>query len=214
MKLRNLAVLRMAAFLALALVSVNSACAHTDATPSPTPGLMTKTLEFLHIEHAPSSSATPTPEESKGPDFVTKTLEVLHLKRAPGQKKLPDIHGDIELKLSVDPADIQLSTTRQVQATVGVYNRSSKSFIDLSFPTTQRVEVLVKDSAGKVVNTWSEDQQFTSDPATITINPGERLEYTASVATREMSPGQPYVVEVSFPSYPDLTIQQLVTARK
>jgi len=64
-----------------------------------------------------------------------------------------------------------------------------------------------------VVNTWSEDQSFTDDPATITVNPGERLEYTASVPTREMNPGGHYFIEVSFPNYPDLKIRQQVIPR-
>jgi hypothetical protein len=64
------------------------------------------------------------------------------------------------------------------------------------------------------VNTWSEDQSFTNDPAAVTVNPGERLEYSVSVATREMSAGQAYTVEASFPNYPEFKIQEKVTPEK
>ena len=172
--------------LLLSLALGFSAHASPDAKASPTPGLMTKTLEFLHLKHSPRRADASNPA---------------------------NVHGDIELKMSIDPADVQLSTTRQVQVTVGVYNRSKKDFVHLDFPTSQRIEILTLDSTGKVVNTWSEDQSFTSDPATITVNPGERVEYNASVPTREMSAGQPYIIQVTFPNYPDLKIQQRVVPR-
>lgn len=175
--------LRAVAPLVLSLAIAFSARASSGADATPTPGIMTKTLEFLHLKH--------------GPRTVNPA----------------NVHGNIELTLAIDPADIQLSTTRQVQVSISVYNRSKKNFVQLEFPTSQRFEILVLDSAGKVVNTWSEDQSFTNDPATVTVNPGERLEYTASVATREMSAGQPYIIQVSFPNYPDLKIEQRVVPR-
>jgi hypothetical protein len=163
-----------------------SAHASPDAAATPTPGLMTKTLQFLHLKHGPRPAKAANPA---------------------------NIHGDIELKIALDPADVQLSNTRQVQVTVGLYNRSKKDFVHLDFPTSQRVEILTLDSTGKVINTWSEDQSFTNDPATITVNPGERVEYNASVPTRQMSAGQPYIIQVSFPNYPDLKIEQRIVPR-
>ena len=101
-----------------------------------------------------------------------------------------------------------------VTVTVTVANESSKKYVHLNFPTSQRIEVLVQDSTGKVVNTWSEDQSFTNDPAAVTVNPGERLEYAVSVATREMTAGQPYLIEASFPNYAELKVQQQVVPLK
>jgi hypothetical protein len=169
--------------LLLSLALAFSAHASSDAKATPTPGLMTKTLQFLHLKHGPRTTNP------------------------------ANVHGDIELKIAIDPADIMLSTTRQVQVTVSLYNRSKKDFVHLDFPTSQRIEVLTLDSTGKVLNTWSEDQSFTNDPATITVNPGERAEYNASVATREMAAGQPYIIQVTFPNYPDLKIEQRVVPR-
>jgi hypothetical protein len=166
-------------------------------------------IAFAFSAHAASDAgATPAPS------LMDKTLSILHLKHSPKPKTSSNIHHNIELKLDITPMDINLSETRQLGLTVSLINRSAKEFVHLNFPTTQRIEVLVRNSSGKVINTWSEDQSFTNDPATITVNPGERLEYNASVATREMSAGQSYAVEVSFPSYPDLKIAQPVTPRK
>lgn len=169
---------------------------------------------FIAAVFAASGSAFADSGASPTPSVMDKTLELLHLKHAPGPKSPPDIHGDIELKLDLAPAVIKLSDTRQVQVTVSLINRSKKNYVHLDFPTSQRIEILVRDSTGKVVDTWSEDQSFTNDPATIAVNPGERLEYNASVATREMSAGQPFLIEVSFPNYPDLKIAQRVIPAK
>jgi hypothetical protein len=180
--------LRAAAALLIPLFFAFSAHAFSGADATPTPGFLNRTMD--------------------------ETLQILHLKHAAHRVPPANIHHDIELKLDISPSDFSLSDTRQVQATVDLFNRSKKNYVHLDFPTSQRIEILVRDSSGKVVNTWSEDQSFTADPATITVNPGERLEYTASVATREMSPGQPYSIEVSFPNYPELKIEQRVSPRK
>jgi Intracellular proteinase inhibitor len=123
------------------------------------------------------------------------------------------MHHQIELKLDVTPTPVKLSEDREVKVTITVYNQSKKS-VHLDFPTSQRIEILVRDASGKVVNTWSEDQSFTDDSAAVTVNPGERLEYAASVATREMTGGQPYTIEASFPSDAELKIQQQVIPQK
>ena len=165
---------------------------------------------FCAYASSPNPGATPTPT------LLDQTLTVLHLKHTPkpaNSANAAKVRHGMELTLTVDPTPFKLAETRQVKVTATLANRS-KNFVHLNFPTTQRIEVLVKDAGGKVVNTWSEDQSFTNDPASVTINPGERLEYTVSVATREMTAGQTYTIEVSFPSYPDLIIQKKVTPVK
>lgn len=165
-------------------------------------------LFFALSAHASSqASSTPTPS------LLDQMLHAVHLEHAPKPQDSGEVHHGLELKIAVAPEAMKLSVDHEVTVTVTLLNRSKK-YVHLNFPTSQRIEILVKDSSGKVVNTWSEDQSFTSDPASVTINPGERLEYTASVATREMTAGKPYTIEASFPSYPDLKIQRQVTPEK
>jgi hypothetical protein len=174
------------AALVLPLVLVFSARASSsDADSTPKPTLMGETLQFLHLKHSPKPAGGPAEE----------------------------LHHGLQVQLDVSPQPISLSNNREIQATVSVYNRTKK-YVDLNFPTSQRIEILVIDSAGKVVNTWSEDQSFTNDPASITVNPQERLQYVATVATREMSAGQPYTIQASFPSYPDLKVEKKVIPQK
>jgi hypothetical protein len=201
-----------ALLLSLALPFPIHAFSDTDATPTPTPGFLDKTLEALHLKsNAQPKETKPTPTPT--PSYVDKALEALHLKHPPQPGNAPQTRHQIEMKLDLSPTDIKLNENRQVQVTVSLFNHS-KNYLDLTFPTTQRIEVLVRDGSGKVVNTWSEDQSFTNDPAAVTVNPGERLEYTVSVATREMNAGQPYTIEASFPSYPQFKIQQKVIPQK
>jgi hypothetical protein len=165
---------------------------------------------FAFSVHASSTDAEPTPT----PSLLDETLHVLHLKHAPKAKTQHQIHHEMELTLGIDPSPFKLAENRTVKVTVTLFNRSAKKYVHLNFPTSQRIEVLVRDSSGKVVNTWSEDQSFTNDPASVTVNPGERLEYTVSVATREMTAGQPYTIEASFPNYGELKAQQQAVPEK
>jgi hypothetical protein len=87
----------------------------------------------------------------------------------------------------------------------------SKKFVQMQFPTSQRIEVLVRTTDGKLVEQWSQDQSFANEPTLVVINPRERLEYTASVATRDMTAGRTYIVEAFFPNYEPLRVQKAVT---
>jgi hypothetical protein len=74
----------------------------------------------------------------------------------------------------------------------------------LHFPTSQRVDAVVKNTAGKVVEHWADDHRFENEPGIVAINPGERLEYHLNVATRELSAGSEFTVEGFFPNYEPL----------
>ena len=96
---------------------------------------------------------------------------------------------------------------RQLPVTVHLANRGDKA-VELSFPTDQRIEILLHDAAGRVVTRWSDNRAFQPTPATILVNPGEHLEYVETIATRELSPGRVFTVEVTVPAYPELDAQR------
>ena len=52
------------------------------------------------------------------------------------------------------------------------------------------------------------------DHVSLTINPGERVEYNGMVSTRDLIAGRAYVVEVFFPNYDKLRIQQTIVPQK
>ena len=58
------------------------------------------------------------------------------------------LHRQLELKIDVSPMPVQLSDTRQMKVAVSLFNRSHK-YAHLDFPTTQRIEVLLKNAPAR-----------------------------------------------------------------
>ncbi len=114
----------------------------------------------------------------------------------------PKLRG---LLLSVQlPADlVKLSEVRQLPVTVRLTNRGERA-VELSFPTEQRIDIYLHDAAGRIVTRWSDNRAFAADPASILVNPNEHLEYSETIATRELSPGKVFTVEAVVPAYPEL----------
>ncbi len=102
---------------------------------------------------------------------------------------------------------VRLSETRQMAVTIRLTNKAKRS-ITLDFPSSQRFEIYLMNSGGKVLTAWSDNHAFTDEPSTIMINPQEHIEYAETIATRELSPNKVFLCEVYFPNYPDLRVQQ------
>ncbi len=109
----------------------------------------------------------------------------------------------LALTVRIEPLPVSLSETRQLKVTLQLANKG-KRLAQLEFPTTQRIEVLIRNATGKMVEQWSEDQSFAQELTLVAINPGERLEYSVSVSTRDLVAGQTYSVEAFFPNYEQL----------
>lgn len=142
----------------------------------------------------------------------TQKLNPLHRELKPKQMKegQPQNLKAIVATLSVDPPAPKLAEVRLVNVRLHLLNRG-KRMVRLDFPTTQRIDVVVKDTTGKVVEQWSEYHRFEKEPGLVAINPGERLEYPASVATREMKAGQTCTIEAWMPAYESLRASAAVT---
>jgi hypothetical protein len=109
----------------------------------------------------------------------------------------------LSMSMSLDPATVKLPETRSIRVSVKVVN-NGKNATQLDFPTTQRIEVLLKNESGKVLAKWSEDQKVEAEEGFLVVNPQEHLEYTATISTREMTAGQTYLIEAYFPNYDQL----------
>ncbi len=105
--------------------------------------------------------------------------------------------------IAIAPDPVKLSEVRTFKVTLQLANKGRK-LVQLDFPTTQRIEVLVNDASGKRIEQWSEDQAFQNEPTLVTINPGERLEYVANVATRDLKAGASYTIDAFFPNFEQL----------
>lgn len=149
--------------------------------------------------------------EGKRPGFLSRVVNVFRFKK--GDDKKQANWRRLELSLTIEPQPLNLSENRLFKAVLQLTNKS-KRLVQLEFPTSQRIEVVVKTKAGKLVEQWSEDQAFANEPTLVSINPGERLEYTVSLATRDLQPGETYIVEAFFPNYEPLRTQTTLAPAK
>lgn len=116
----------------------------------------------------------------------------------------------LAMTMKIEPAQVRLPDTRVIEVTVSVVN-TGKTAVQLQFPSSLRVDVLLKDERGKMLSRWSDDQPIEKEPGLLLINPRERLEYSAKISTREMTAGRPFEVEAFYPSYDKLRVVKAVT---
>ncbi len=158
---------------------------------------------------AAEEAATPPPK----PSVLSRVLNPFGW----GKAKEPKVRGtnfrQLEMDLRIEPEVVKLSENRQIKVTLTLANRGGK-LAQLEFPTSQRVEVLLKAKNGQTIEQWSQDQAFTNEPTSVAINPKERLEYSVNVSTREMAAGESYTVEGFFPNFEALRKTGTVTAEK
>jgi Intracellular proteinase inhibitor len=113
-------------------------------------------------------------------------------------------------KLAVEPSKFSLDDRREVTVTFTVENRTNK-LVKMDFPTSQRIEILVHDPSGKVIDKWSDDHAFQDISGVVMINPGEHIEYEQRISTRDMQPAQTYTIEASLANNPEFTKTVTVT---
>jgi Intracellular proteinase inhibitor len=158
------------------------------------------------------SNATTQPPSPADRSFFDRMLHPFGSakKKAP---KYQDAHLRgllVEVRVPTEP--IRLSEVRQLRVQAILSNIGAYP-VPLDFPTSQRIDIQLLNSAGEVLTRWSENRAFTEEIGSLTINPREEVVYNETIATRELQPGRVYSVEVFFPKYPELrTRQKFMTA--
>src|SRR5205814_7093507 len=125
---------------------------------------------------------------------------------APPRYKAPRVRG-LSLSLQLSPQTVKLSETRHLGRKVTLINEAKKA-IELDFPSDQRIEIYLMNSAEVVLTKWSDNHAITEKPCVVLINPIEHIEYNETISTRELSPDKVFIAEVFFPMYPELRIRQ------
>lgn len=148
---------------------------------------------------------TPTPPPARKRGWLSRILHPFSPNVVP-QYKDPRLRG-LALDLQITPQTVKLSEVRQLSVKVTLANLSKRP-ITLDFPTTQRIEIYLTNSAGEVLTKWSENHAIAEKPATILINPSERIEYNETISTRELTPNKVFIAEVFFPQFLELRIRQ------
>jgi hypothetical protein len=153
------------------------------AQPSPTPAKRSLFSKVLHPFSSDTSSSAAAPKY-----------------------KDARLRG-LTLELQISPQPVKLSEVRQLDIKATLTNKG-KNTIELDFPSDQRIEIYLLNSADTVLTKWSENHAIADKPAVILVNPGEHIEYNEKIATRELSRDKVYAAEVFFPQYPELRIRQ------
>jgi len=156
--------------------------------------LMALPLALVAAEEQPPATPKPT--------ILKRWLNAVGISKSSANMTATGFKG-LEIGLQADPAQLKVAEVKQIKVTVTLVNRGKK-IAQLEFPTSQRIEVLVKSQEGKSIEQWSEDQAFNNEPTIVAINPNERLEYTVNLATRDMAAGQTYIIEAYFPNFEHL----------
>ena len=113
---------------------------------------------------------------------------------------------NLQIGLKIDPSTGKLSEVRELKLTVTLLNQDRK-LIRLDFPTTQRISALIKNSAGKVILNWADDQKFTPEPSLVVIN-------LLTLSTRDFVAGETYFIEAFFPNFEKLRTSKSLTLTK
>jgi hypothetical protein len=154
---------------------------------------------LLGEQAAPAADAQASPKRS----WFSR---VLHPSSKTPQYKDPRLRG-LDVQIQTSPQPLKLSETRQMEVKVVLTNKG-KHPVELDFPTDQRIEIYLRNSAEVILTKWSDNHAVTEKQETILINPDEHVEYVQSIATRELMPDKVFIVEVFFPNYPELRIRQ------
>lgn len=128
-----------------------------------------------------------------------------------GSERLPE-YNDAKLRglvltLELSPQPAKLSEVRQLEVRMVMTNKGKRP-ITLEFPNEERIEIFLRNSAEVVLTKWSDNHAFADTPGTVLINPQEHVDYSETIATRELTPNKVFICEVFFPQYPELRVRQ------
>ena len=104
------------------------------------------------------------------------------------------VYYGLEMRVKVIPDQVRLSDTRSLEVHLQLINRSKK-IVNLAFNDNRKYDFILRDSNGKKLAQWSDDQPVNQTAGYVIINPGERAEFVGNVSTRDMVAGRIYNLE-------------------
>jgi hypothetical protein len=115
------------------------------------------------------------------------------------------VNYGVEMRLKIVPEFVRLSDTRALEAHLLLINRSGKS-VNFIFNDSRKYDFILRDTNGKKLVQWSDDQPVTQTPGYVIINPAERVEFVGNVSTRDMSAGRAYILEAIVVGYDKMRV--------
>jgi hypothetical protein len=126
-----------------------------------------------------------------------------------------------DAKVEVSPNPLSLKTLKAVapnpsiKIVFSVHNHAKKTYT-LSFPTAQRWDFRILNSAGTPIYIYSDNCQFEQTVGSSMVNNDDKLVYTETVdfddLLQPLAPGT-YTVQTVMANYPDMRAQTQVTVQ-
>jgi Intracellular proteinase inhibitor len=110
------------------------------------------------------------------------------------------VNYGLEMRVIVSPDPIKLSDTRSLEVRIQLINRVKKT-VNLVFNDGREYDFVLRDSNGKKLVQWSDDQPANPNPGYVIVNPKERSEFVGTISTRDMVAGRSYVLEAMIVGY-------------
>jgi hypothetical protein len=110
------------------------------------------------------------------------------------------VYYGIEMRLRVVPEFVRLSETRSLEVHLLLINRSRKP-VNFIFNDSRKYDFVLRDTSGKKLAQWSDDQPVNQTPSYVIINPAERAEFVGNISTRDMSASRSYNLEAMVVGY-------------
>jgi Intracellular proteinase inhibitor len=144
---------------------------------------------FLSAEYCPAevdASRDTVPKKFQGAPGLIKGGFLIQGSKRRFEKANELNLESFQTKLEITPGELSLKKIREPQPDDQIdlkftVTNGSENGTFLFFPTAQRCEAEVRNEAGEVVYTWSEDFEFAPEAGYGFLNSGERLNYRISI---------------------------------
>ena len=107
---------------------------------------------------------------------------------------------------------VVLKSTPSISVRLRVVNPTKRAQA-MEFSSGKRVEAVLRDVSGKILARASEGAEDSHEGMLVTVNPGERLEYSLSLPTAGMVAGNVYTLEAAVTGQAGLLARMAITAR-
>jgi Intracellular proteinase inhibitor len=118
----------------------------------------------------------------------------------------------LEIQVVCSPSPVSVRQTKVLSVVVKAFNSGKRAQL-LEFPSSQRADAVLRDPSGAIVGRASATASVKADTSLVTVNPGERLEYTLSLPTTGMLEGKTYTLECALVGQAGLTARVLISAK-
>jgi hypothetical protein len=126
---------------------------------------------------------------------------------------------DFSGEVLIDPKSLSLSgqategtAPTQFKVTLKVKNNGKRSYT-LSFPDSQRFDIIITTAEGSVLYVWSEDKSFVQKEGTSFVNAGESLNFSEFLPLEnlktKLTPGT-YTLQMTLSNYPEITAKGIL----